>query len=142
MLSPMRLKNGCSVTFTTTYKSPGGPPNGPASPFPGMRIRDPVLTPAGNSTSTVSVAATRPSPPHSLQELINRPDPPHSAQVTVNCRWPFDRVVLPVPLQVPHAVSREPGVCPVPPQMPQASFRKTLITAWRPRSDSSKLMDT
>src|SRR5215467_8327055 len=119
MLSPMRLKKGCSATFTTTYRSPAGPPKRPASPLPGTRIRDPVLTPAGNVTSKLSVPAWRPPPPQTPQGLMNLPDPLQSAQVTANWRCPFERVVFPVPAQLEHAVSRDPGAWPPPPHIPQ-----------------------
>src|SRR5262245_50753267 len=109
MLSPSLLKNGCSATLITTYKSPAGPPNRPASPLPGKRTRDPVESPDGRSIPSISVRETRPSPLHPRQGVIERPVPPQSEQVTENCRCPLFRVVLPAPAQPPQAVSLEPG---------------------------------
>src|SRR6185369_9307112 len=105
MLSPSRLKKGCSATYTTMYKSPDGPPKRPTSPFPGMRTREPAPTPGGKSTSTVCVREKRPSPPHSPHRMIERPVPPQSAHVTENCRCPFARVVFAVPPHVTHVLS-------------------------------------
>src|SRR5256885_2287713 len=47
MPSPLRMKNGCSTTRGLTSRSPRGPPNGPALPWPGTRTCMPESTPAG-----------------------------------------------------------------------------------------------
>src|SRR5436305_4390973 len=142
MLSPIRLKNGCSPTLTKTYKSPDGPPKRPASPLPGTRMRAPVSKPGGNSTFRVSVPRTRPSPPQSLHGVIERPEPPQSPHVTANCRCPLMRVVLPVPRHGVHTLSIDPGACPIPLQVPQACLRSTEILIRLPRIDSSKFIET
>src|SRR5262245_27092281 len=141
MLSPMRLKNGCSPTLTTTYRSPAGPPNRPLLPFPERRMREPVATPGGRSTSRVSERDARPSPRQLLQGLMDRPVPPQSPHVTANCKCPFVRIVFPIPEQPSHALSREPGCCPVPLHVPHASIRTMLIRALRPVIDSPKVME-
>ena len=48
-----------SLRMTT---APGGAPSRPPCPLPGMRTRDPVSTPAGMRTLTVSVFGTTPLP--------------------------------------------------------------------------------
>src|SRR5215813_11529614 len=140
MLSPILLKKRCVAAFTTMYKSPAGPPKRPASPLPGTRIREPVFTPGGRATSRLSVPGTHPSPLQWMQNVIVLPEPPQPMQVTANCRCPFDRVVLPTPLQPAQGHSREPGACPLPPQDSHACLRRTLMVALRPRRDSSKLI--
>src|SRR5262252_1676291 len=107
MLSPILLKKGCAAAFTTMYKSPAGPPKRPASPLPGNRIREPLFTPAGSATSMLSVTGIQPSPLQWPQRVIDLPEPPQSIQVTANCRCPFDRVVLPTPLQPAQGLSLE-----------------------------------
>src|SRR5215471_15169758 len=97
MLSPILLKNGCSPTVTTTYRSPAGPPRRPASPLAGTQILEPVTTPASNTTSTVVLAEIRPSPSQIRHKETKRPEPPQSAHVTANCRCPFARIALPPP---------------------------------------------
>src|SRR5262249_52030 len=133
---------GCSPTLTTTYRSPAGPPNRPLLPFPERRMREPVATPGGRSTSKVSERDPRPSPPQLLQGLMDRPVPPQSPHVTVNCKCPFVRIVFPRPPQPLHALSREPGCCPVPLQVPHASIRTMLIRVLCPLIDSSKVSET
>src|SRR5436189_177551 len=133
MLSPTRLKNGCGATFVTTKRSPGAPPSGPVSPFPANRIRDPVLTPAGISTSTDSFRAIRPSPPHSRQSVICLPEPPHSEQVIENCSRPLATEVLPAPVQFTQMLSLEPDMRPLPLQAAQGDFRNTLMLVFTPR---------
>src|SRR2546430_2282785 len=54
---PSRSKNGCSFTCRTTYKSPGGPPWRPPSPYPVKRMRVPSSTPAGIAATSPCAAA-------------------------------------------------------------------------------------
>src|SRR5260370_615012 len=82
-------------------------------------MRVPVIAPAGTATRIFSVAGARPSPRQSGHALIARPEPP----------------------QREHAVSREPGACPVPLQVAHETIRVTLIFAFTPRRDSSKLIE-
>src|SRR6266851_5336796 len=65
--APRRSKNGCSLTSSTTYKSPAGPPFGPGSPSPATRNRVPVWTPGGIRSSMVFSRSRRPCPRHSVQ---------------------------------------------------------------------------
>src|SRR5437762_612958 len=139
MLSPFLSKNGCVPALTTTYKSPAWPPKRPALPFPGIRMRVPLMAPAGIATSRLLVTGIRPSPRQSLHGVIARPEPPQSLHVTVNWRWPRIRVVLPVPPHDRHAISREPGACPLPLHWEHECKLDTLIFEFTPRIDSSKL---
>src|SRR5436309_597142 len=141
MLSPFLSKNACGPTLTTTSRSPGAPPKRPASPIAGIRIRVPVVAPAGTSTSSLSIPEARPSPRQLGHEVTTRPEPPQSPQVTANCRWPFTRVVLPDPPHGEHAVSREPGARPVPSQAAHRCIRVTETLVRTPQIDSSKLIE-
>ena len=60
--SPSRSKIGCGRTRTSTYRSPGDEPAGPASPSPARRMRSPLSTPAGIFTESTFSSSTRPLP--------------------------------------------------------------------------------
>ena len=56
--------------------------------FPGDAQPRTVCAPAGMRTSTVSVRATRPSPPQVGQAFCSRPLPPQRGQVRLNFMAP------------------------------------------------------
>src|ERR1044072_7611447 len=113
MLSPLRVKYLCGPTLVMICKSPGGAPNLPPCPLPGMRTRDPVSTPAGMRTFTFSVFGITPLPLHSEHGGRRLPLPPQSGHSWLNRRRPPLRCTCPVPLQVEH-VTTEPPVSPAP----------------------------
>ena len=58
--SPSRSKMSCGRTRTSTNRSPGGVPAGPASPSPCRRMRSPLSTPAGIFTERIFSSSRRP----------------------------------------------------------------------------------
>ena len=60
--SPLRPNSECSATWTTTNRSPAGPPRRPGAPLPASRMRWPSLTPAGMRTVIVRVWVVTPLP--------------------------------------------------------------------------------
>mmetsp|Transcript_34692 Transcript_34692/g.56164 ORF Transcript_34692/g.56164 Transcript_34692/m.56164 type:complete len:85 (+) Transcript_34692:348-602(+) len=84
MFWPSLLNCGSARTFTYTYKSPGGPPLGPASPSLLIRNLLPLSTPAGIPTLSFLLALILPAPEQAVQE---------------------DSIISPSPSQVGHTVT-------------------------------------
>src|SRR2546427_3428467 len=136
MLSPLRVKYLCGPTLVMICRSPGGAPSLPPSPLPGMRTRDPVSTPAGMRTLTVSVLGIVPLPLHSEQGERRRPVPPQSAHSCEKRNRPPARCTCPVPLHVEQSIT-EPPVSPAPLHREHCSERLTLMFVVRPLTASS-----
>src|SRR5919108_4063221 len=156
-LSPRRWNTGDSVTWQTTYRSPGGPPRSPASPLPASRIREPSLTPAGMFTRYFFSSRSRPWPPHvGHGSSITVPEPPqreHGREIE-NTPWPCDSTPrpwhtgqtigdvpgrAPVPRQVVHAacVATETGTCA--PSTAWSNDSETVVSRSRPRSAAGRV---
>jgi hypothetical protein len=58
----LRPNSACSATWTTTNRSPAGPPRRPGAPLPASRMRWPSLTPEGMRTVIVRVWLVIPLP--------------------------------------------------------------------------------
>ena len=120
------------------YRSPAGPPRGPALPFPGTRRRAPSATPAGTCTLICSVTASVPSARQAVQGRCRcRPEPSHAAQAFENTMWPRRHCVAPLPWHGAHLRSAARRM-PLPAHAAQASSRVTVNCRTAPRSDSSK----
>ena len=120
--SPSRCKVGCSTSWTTTYRSPLGPPATPASPRPDRRMRVPSATPAGTSTSMSLRTCSRPSPSQSLQGVtITVPNPRqagHGALVmTLPRKERWTRWMEPWPLHWEQVTGSVPGAQQEPSQV-------------------------
>src|SRR5918911_5233609 len=126
MLSPLRVKYLCRPTFVMMKRSPGGAPIRPPSPLPAMRTREPVSTPAGMRTFTVSVFGRTPLPLQSEHGGRRLPAPPQSGHSCENFRRPPARCTWPDPLQVGH-VTGAPPVSPAPLQRVHWSERLTVM---------------
>src|SRR5699024_3165476 len=114
-LLPSRVNSSCGRTLICTYKSPGGPPCSPDSPSPLRRMRSPLSTPAGTLTDSVLLVCTRPWPRHFLHgSRTTLPSPRQSGQVCWMDRKPCCRRTWPLPLQVGHSSTEEPGSAPEP----------------------------
>ena len=84
-----RLRPGCASTCVTTYRLPGTPPRGPASPSPERRIWCPSSMPAGIVTRRVRCRSTRPSPRQVGQGFSTIwPWPRQRPQVVTLTIWP------------------------------------------------------
>src|SRR5258705_237652 len=139
MLSPLRVKYLCVPTLVTTNKSPGGAPKRPPSPLPGMRTREPVSTPAGIRTFTVSVFGTVPLPLHNEQGERLRPVPEQSGHPCAKRRRPPARCTCPEPLQVWQTITGPP-MSPAPLQREHCSERLTVrlvVNPWIASSNES-----
>src|SRR5258707_2539762 len=97
-------------------RSPGGAPSRPPSPFAGIRTREPVSTPAGMRTLTVSVFGNTPLPLQSEHGGRRLPVPPPSEHSLVERQRPPARFTFPGPLHVGH--------CPPTPPLSPAPWRR------------------
>src|SRR6267378_4235471 len=140
MLSPLRVKYLCVPTLVMMCKSPGGAPRRPPSPFPGIRTREPVSTPAGMRTFTVSVLGTVPLPLHKEHGDRLRPVPPQSGHSCAKRNRPPARCTCPLPLHVAHTISGPP-MSPAPLQREHCSERLTVRLVVSPLIASSKVSD-
>src|SRR6266540_4561932 len=136
MLSPLRVKYLCEPTFVIMCKSPAGAPSRPPSPFPGILTRDPVSTPAGIRTLTVSDFGTVPLPLHNEQGERRRPVPPQSGHSCENLNLPPARCTCPEPLQAEQTITGPP-MSPAPLQRWHCSDRFTVILVVNPLIASS-----
>src|SRR6185503_17320646 len=137
MLSPLRVKYLCVPTLVMICKSPGGAPRRPPSPLPGMRTREPVSTPAGMRTFTVSVFGVTPLPLHEEHGERRRPVPPQSGHSCANRKRPPARCTWPEPLQVVQTTTGPP-ISPAPLQREHCSERFTVRFVVNPLIASSK----
>src|SRR5712691_8811301 len=140
MLSPLRVKYLCGPTLVMMCKSPGGAPSRPPCPFPGMRTREPVSTPAGMRTLTVSVFGTTPLPWHNEHGDRLRPLPPQSGHSCAKRNRPPARCTCPLPLQVAQTINGPP-MSPAPLQREHCSDRLTVRLVVIPLIASSKESD-
>src|SRR6266850_3640737 len=136
MLSPLRLKYLCAPTFVMMSKSPAGAPRRPPSPLPGILTREPVSTPAGMRTFTVSVFGRVPLPLHSEQGGRRRPVPPQSEHSWAKRKRPPARCTWPEPLHVAHTITGPP-MSPAPLQREHCSERFTVMFVVSPLIASS-----
>src|SRR6267143_1799958 len=136
MLSPLRVKYLWLPTLVIMCRSPGGAPSRPPSPFPGIRTRDPVSTPAGIRTFTVSVFGIVPLPLHSEQGVRLFPVAPQSGHSCEKRSRPPASCTCPVPLQVEQSIT-EPPVSPAPLHREHCSERLTLMLVVKPLIASS-----
>src|SRR2546426_8407261 len=137
MLSPLRVKYLCGPTLVMICRSPGGAPSLPPSPLPGMRTRDPVSTPAGMRTLTVSILGIVPLPLHSEQGERRRPVPPQSGHSCEKRNLPPARCTWPEPLHV-WQTTTGPPISPAPLQREHCSDRLTVRLVVSPLIASSK----
>mmetsp|Transcript_3557 Transcript_3557/g.5380 ORF Transcript_3557/g.5380 Transcript_3557/m.5380 type:complete len:220 (+) Transcript_3557:383-1042(+) len=112
------------------YKSPEGPPLGPASPSPLTRNLFPFSTPGGIVTLICLVLETIPCPLQVPQYSSTFcPVPRHEGQVCWVWKLPkgvrVTCMVTPIPLQVPQVETLAPGLTPLPSQV--SHFSKCLI---------------
>mmetsp|Transcript_36843 Transcript_36843/g.78600 ORF Transcript_36843/g.78600 Transcript_36843/m.78600 type:complete len:246 (-) Transcript_36843:429-1166(-) len=119
MSIPSRRKRGSASTLRKTYKSPDGPPLGPASPSPRMRSLLPSCTPGGMFTFSFFERFNTPLPSHEPQYFSTTvPVPPHVGHLDCCCIRP--RIVLttctttPLPPHVLHVLTEAPGATPEP----------------------------
>src|SRR5215212_5730439 len=136
MLSPLRVKCLCLPTFVMMKRSPAGAPMRPPSPLPGMRTREPVSTPAGIRTLTVSAFGTVPLPLHKAQGGRRLPAPPQSGHSCANLRRPPAFCTWPEPWHVGQ-VTGLPPVSPAPLHRGHCSERLTVMFVVRPVTASS-----
>src|SRR5918999_2036241 len=142
-LSPLRRNTGDSVTWQTTYRSPGGPPRSPASPLPGSRIREPSFTPAGMFTRYFLSSRSRPWPAHvGHGSSITVPEPPQREHGRVIENTPWLSGSTPRPWHTGHTIGAVPGRAPVPRQVEQGACVETDTgtcapsTAWSNDSET------
>src|SRR3712207_6131422 len=102
-----------------------------------MRTREPVSTPAGIRTLTVSVLGMTPLPLQSEQGGRRRPEPAQSGHSCEKRRRPPARCTCPEPLQVEQTTGAPP-VSPAPLQREHCSERLTVMLVVMPRTASSK----
>src|ERR1041384_2464751 len=107
-------------------KSPACAPRRPPSPFPGILTREPVSTPAGMRTFTVSVFAIVPLPLHSEHGARRRPVPPQSVHSCAKRSRPPARCTWPEPLHVEQTTTGPP-ISPAPLQREHCSERLTVM---------------
>src|SRR5918999_2305569 len=123
---PRRPKNRWGPTRTTTYKSPGLPPGGPASPRPPSRIRAPSSTPAGTFTRSSRSANIDPLPPQVAHGCsMTWPRPAHLAHVWVMENSPCSTATTPLPEHSGQVRGWVPGLAPLPPQVVQGLAPET-----------------
>src|SRR5918998_5118408 len=108
MLSPLRVKYLCRPTFVMMKRSPGGAPKRPPSPLPAMRTREPVSTPAGIRTLTVSDLGITPLPLQSEHGGRRLPAPPQSGHSCENFKCPPALCTCPEPLHVEQTTRLPP----------------------------------
>mmetsp|Transcript_23635 Transcript_23635/g.75665 ORF Transcript_23635/g.75665 Transcript_23635/m.75665 type:complete len:452 (-) Transcript_23635:338-1693(-) len=126
MSIPSRRKPLLGETERKTYRSPEGPPFGPASPSPRTRSRLPFSTPGGIVTVSCLERLFVPRPSHEPQYFsTTEPEPPQVGQRDCCCILP--RMVLtvcittPRPPQVVQVVTDAPGATPEPAHVAHAS---------------------
>jgi len=98
----------CVPTLVMMCRSPGGAPSRPPSPLPGIRTREPVSTPAGILTFTVSVFGMVPLPLHKEHGDRLRPVPPQSGHSCAKRKRPPARCTCPEPLHVAQTITGPP----------------------------------
>src|SRR4030095_1160069 len=140
MLSPLRVKYLCEPTLVMMCKSPGGAPSLPPSPLPGILTREPVSTPAGMRTFTVSVFGTVPLPLQSEHGGRRRPEPSQSGHSLATRRRPPWRCTCPEPLHVGHVIGAPP-MSPAPLHLEHCSERFTVRFVVRPLIASANESD-
>src|ERR1044071_7795505 len=106
-----------------------------------MRTRDPVSTPAGMRTFTVSVFGVTPLPWQSEQGVRRRPVPPQSGHSCANLNLPPARCTCPVPLHVEQTTTGPP-ISPAPLQREHCSERLTVRLVVKPLIASSNETDS
>src|SRR5215213_11464188 len=137
MLSPLRVKYLCLPTFVMMKRSPAGAPIRPPSPLPpGTRTREPVSTPGGMRTFTVSVFGTVPLPLQSAHGGRRLPAPPQSGHSCAKRIRPPVLCTCPEPWQVGQ-VTGLPPVSPAPLQREHCSERLTVMFVVSPLIASS-----
>src|ERR1700704_197351 len=136
MLSPLRVKYLWLPTLVIMCRSPGGAPSRPPSPFPEIFTREPVSTPAGMRTLTVSVFGTVPLPLHNEHGERLRPVPPQSGHSCAKRKRPPARCTCPEPLHVAQTIIGPP-ISPAPLQREHCSERLTVRLVVRPLIASS-----
>src|SRR5215212_6710275 len=136
MLSPLRVKCLCLPTFVMMKRSPAGAPMRPPSPLPGILTREPVSTPAGILTFTVSAFGTTPLPLQSAHGGRRLPAPPQSGHSCAKRSRPPARCTCPAPPQVGQ-VTGFPPVSPAPLQRGHCSERLTVMFVVSPVTASS-----
>ena len=109
----------CCCSWTSTYRSPAGPPPGPTSPWAASRTRIPSPTPAGIFTLISRRARTRPSPPQRWHGSgMTSPTPPHTGHGRDVITWPSSErctvCTSPRPPQVSQATGVELPWVPLP----------------------------
>src|SRR5260370_35953000 len=125
MWSPLRVKYLFEPPFVIMCNSPAGAPSRPPSPFPGILTREPVSTPAGIRTLTVSVFGRVPLPLHNEQGGRRRPVPPQSEHSWAKRKRPPARCTWPEPLHVGQTITGPP-MSPAPLQREHCSERFTV----------------
>src|SRR5215217_551367 len=138
MLSPFRVKYLCLPTLLMMFRSPGCAPRRPPSPFPGILTREPVSTPAGIRTFTVSDLGVVPFPWQSEQGARRRPLPPQSGHSCANLSRPPALCTWPDPLHVGQTTTGPP-VSPAPLQREHCSERLTVMFVVSPLIASSNV---
>src|ERR1043165_3301179 len=101
-----------------------------------MRTREPVSTPAGMRTFTVSVFGVTPLPLHNEHGERLRPVPPQSAHSCAKRSRPPARCTCPVPLHVEQTTTGPP-ISPAPLQRVHCSERFTVMFVVNPLIASS-----
>src|ERR687896_1900682 len=142
-LSPLRENTGESLTWVTTYRSPGAPPRRPASPLPASRMREPSFTPAGMFTRYFLSSRMRPWPWHVWHGFsITVPEPPQRShgRVIENSPCPCDST--PRPWQTGQTTGWVPGSAPVPRQVGQAECVATETGTCAPETACSNDSET
>src|SRR3954454_21602054 len=113
--------------------SPGGPPLGPASPFPLSLTREPSFTPAGMFTAYFLTWRVWPDPWHVGQgSLISVPVPPHWRHGCEIEKRPCDSASTPRPWQRLQTVGLVPGFAPVPRPVGQGGASGTVTDTCPP----------
>mmetsp|Transcript_34007 Transcript_34007/g.84756 ORF Transcript_34007/g.84756 Transcript_34007/m.84756 type:complete len:262 (+) Transcript_34007:766-1551(+) len=126
MSIPSRRKRGSAGTRRKTYKSPAGPPLGPASPSPRTRSLLPSSTPGGILILICLLRFCTPFPSHPPQYFSTTlPAPPQVGHRTCCCILPrmvfTTCVVTPLPPHVPQVLTEAPGATPLPVHVPHVS---------------------
>src|ERR1043165_3524636 len=106
-----------------------------------MRTREPVSTPAGMRTFTVSVFGVTPLPLHNEHGERLRPVPPQSEHSCANRKRPPARCTWPVPLHVEQTTTGPP-ISPAPLQREHCSERLTVRVVVKPLIASSNETDS
>mmetsp|Transcript_24806 Transcript_24806/g.72706 ORF Transcript_24806/g.72706 Transcript_24806/m.72706 type:complete len:262 (+) Transcript_24806:621-1406(+) len=138
MSMPSLRKRGSAVTLRKTYRSPDGPPLGPASPSPRTRSRLPSSTPGGIVIVICLLFFCTPLPSHVPQYFSTTlPEPPHVGHRACCCILPrivcTVCVITPRPPHCGHVVTDAPGATPLPVHVPQVSRCVMRIFFWPPK---------